>query len=580
MNLIVSARRGIARMFGAKTKAAPTTLSGVDRFGRGTWHVLHDFLPGSWQQDEEIHIDKTLGNWAVFACITLIASDIGKLCLNLVEKMNGIWTEAASPSFSPVLRKPNRYQTRQQFIEQWIISKLTGGNTYVLKERDNRGVVVGLYVLDHRRVQPLVAVEDGSVYYQLQRDDLSQVHDSLPAVPASEIIHDRMNCLFHPLVGLSPIYACGLAAVQGLKIQQNSAKFFKNMSRPSGVLTAPGQISDETALRLKTEWEKNYSGDSIGKVAVLGDDLKYSAMTVNAVDAQLIEQLKMSAEMVCSTFHVPNFKVGVAEIPKGQKVEDLNQIYYSDCLQALMEAIETLLDEGLGLPQVTGHQYGTEFELDDLLKMDSATLTSVIAEQVKGGISKIDEARARLGMPPITGGDTAYLQQQNYSLAALAKRDSGADPFGTAKPPAPAAPAPAATDLAAAKALEGISAHFEENKVEFSKLADAVTELTSARASEQHKATGTSDEIIQLTEKILRAESCAQEVLDLVKRTSVETSAQLLAIREREEARAAETLAAEQKRALEEQAALAAEKDVNEFAQSLILSFTETADVA
>jgi len=462
MNLIVSARRGIARVVGAFTKAAPT-LSSVDGW-RGRWHTLwdSDTNPGDWQRD--IHIDRgaVLANWAVFSCITLIASDIGKLCLNLVETINGIEVETASPSFSPVLRKPNRYQTRQQFIEQWLISKLTNGNTYVLKERDGRGVVVAMYVLDPCRVQPLVSIEDGSVYYQLQRDDLSQVGDGLPAVPASEIMHDRMNCLFHPLVGLSPIYACGLSAMQGLKIQQNSAKFFQNMSRPSGVLTAPGQISDETARRLKTEWEKNYSGDSIGKVAVLGDDLKYSAMTVNAEDAQLVEQLKLSAEMVCSTFHVPSFKIGAGVIPVGQKVEDLNQIYYSDCLQALMESIEVQLDEGLGLTQVVGHQYGTEFELDDLLKMDSATLTSVIAEQVKGGISKIDEARARLGMPPIPGGDTAYLQQQNYSLTALAKRDASEDPFGTPKPPAPPAPAPAPVDPAAGKAFEDLRAAQEQ----------------------------------------------------------------------------------------------------------------------
>ena len=40
-------------------------------------------------------------------------------------------------------------------------------------------------------------------------------------------------------------------------------------------------------------------------------------------------------------------------------------------------------------------------------------------------------------LPPVPGGDTPYLQVQNYSLAALAKRDAG-DPF--------AKPAPVAAD--------------------------------------------------------------------------------------------------------------------------------------
>ena len=47
-----------------------------------------------------------------------------------------------------MLRKPNRYQTRIKFVEQWMMSKLTAGNTYVLKQRDERSVVTALYVLD------------------------------------------------------------------------------------------------------------------------------------------------------------------------------------------------------------------------------------------------------------------------------------------------------------------------------------------------------------------------------------------------------------------------------------------------
>ena len=46
----------------------------------------------------------------------LIAQDIGKVCLRLVtEDANGIWTETENPAFSPVLRKPNRYQTSSSF---------------------------------------------------------------------------------------------------------------------------------------------------------------------------------------------------------------------------------------------------------------------------------------------------------------------------------------------------------------------------------------------------------------------------------------------------------------------------------
>lgn len=459
------------RLFGleiTRTKAAPpTALANVD--DRGAWRTLMNFWPGvSWQTDVRVDQDEVIANWAVFSCVTLIAGDIGKVNLGLVRQQGRIWAPAYSPAFSPVLAKPNRHQTWQQFVEQWVTSKLRSGNAYVLKERDKRGVVVALYVLDPQLCFPLVA-PSGDVYYKLGEDDLAGLREHVPAAPASEIIHDRMNCLFHPLVGLSPMYASGLAATQGLKIQTNSAQFFANMSRPSGILTSPNRINDETAERLKKHWESNYSGDKLGKVAVLGDALSYAALSVDAERSQMTEQLKASAEMVCSTFHVPAFKIGAGTIPAGQKVEDLNQIYYADCLQTLMDAIQTLLTFGLGLDTPKdGVQYGVRFDLDDLLKMDTATLTGVLKEQAGAGLILLDEGRRRLNLPPMDGGSAAYLQQQNYSVAALAKRDAKEDPFAKEPTAAPAPAAPDAEDLAqaaeaGAKAIaEALGARIEE----------------------------------------------------------------------------------------------------------------------
>ncbi|EKT4477462.1 phage portal protein [Pseudomonas putida] len=403
---------------------------------RGGWlGVVREAFAGAWQQNVEVNQDTVLAFSAVFACITLIASDIAKLRLKLVKLTDdGVWEEATSPSFSPVIKRPNHYQNRIQFYETWVLSKLTSGNTYVLKIRDGRGVVIKMFVLDPRRVVPLVG-DDGSVFYRLMADNLSTLEEGL-TVPASEIIHDRMNCLFHPLVGISPIFACGLAAMQGNAIQNNSARFFQNGSKPGGVLTAPGAIGEDTAKRLKEHWDANFSGDNAGKVAVLGDGLKYESMALSAADSQLIEQLRWSAETVCSAFHVPGYKVGVGSAPTNANAEVSNQAYYSDCLQSLIEAAELCLDEGLELPT----PYGTEFDLDGLLRMDTPTLYKANNDAVGGGWMKPNEARRRAGYAPVEGGDSPMIQQQNYSLAAIARRDAQADPFGKAQPVAPALP--------------------------------------------------------------------------------------------------------------------------------------------
>lgn len=417
-------------------------LQSVDNRG-GWWPIIRESYAGAWQQNDEITVANVTTHATVFACVTLKASDVAKMRIRLVQQdANGIWNEVESPSFSPVLRKPNHYQNRIQFYETWVTSKELNGNTYVLKVRDGRRVVIAEYVLDPQRVRPLVA-PNGDVYYELKRDDLSKLPQEAYVVPATEVIHDRQNCLFHPLVGLSPIYACGLAAVQGINIQNSSARLFQNGAMPGGVLTAPGAIAQDTADRIKAYWDTNFSGDNAGKVAVLGDGLKYEQMVMKAVDAQLIDQLKWTDVNICTAFKVPPYKVNVGPPPNYNNIEALDVQYYSQGLQILVESIELCQDDGLGLTDgdIASQRYGTEFDTDDLYRMDTATRVKAAADGLNAAMSPNEVRRRYHGLGPVPGGKLPYLQQQYFSLEALAKRDAE-DPF--AKPAAQQA-LPAAT---------------------------------------------------------------------------------------------------------------------------------------
>jgi HK97 family phage portal protein len=421
----------------AQTKSA---LSGVGLSGsRGWWPLIREWTTGGWQRNEEVQAETVLNNPTLYACITLIAGDIAKLGLKLVERdTDGVWSETESPAFSPVLRKPNHYQTRIDFFEWWMISKLVHGNTYALKARDGRGVVKALYILDPHRVKPMVS-PDGSVFYELYQDELAQTRSATLTVPAREIIHDVMCPLFHPLCGVSPIYAAGYPALQGLNIRTQSNKFFTNGSKPGGVLTAPGNITQETANRIKTYWESEFSGDNIGKIAILGDGLKYEAMAVTAEQSQLVEQLRMTDEDIAKCFHMPRHKVGIGPDPTYNNIEALNLQYYADCLQKHIEKLEIVLDEGLELGNVEGRTLGVEFERDDLAQMDSASL--ITAEKNANGLKTVNESRFRLGLPKIAGGDTVYRQQQDFSIEALNRRDSEAPAPPTVQRQLPAASA-------------------------------------------------------------------------------------------------------------------------------------------
>lgn len=408
-------------------------LASIDSSRGGWFPIIREPFTGAWQRNLEVDKTTALSYYAIFSCITLIASDISKLRVKLVQLIDGIWTETTNPAYSPVINKPNPIQNRIQFWENWLLSKLVNGNTYVLKVRDNRTVVSDLFILHPNMVTPVVS-DDGQVFYRLQQDNIAGIGNIM--VPASEIIHDRWNCIFHPLVGISPIFATNLAATHGIRIQQNSVSFFANSSNPGGILTAPDHIPREEAEEMKDRWEENFGNDNNGRVAVLGNGLTFQKMSITAVDAQLIEQGKWTAEIVCAAFKVPPYKIAIGEPPKYSNIQALNVEYYSQCLQSLIEAAELCLDEGLGL----GTNLGVEFDVENLLRMDSLLLAEFATKLTGGGIMEIDEAREKFDLGPTPGGNAAYLQQQNYSLAALAKRDASADPFGVR--PTPTAPGP------------------------------------------------------------------------------------------------------------------------------------------
>lgn len=393
---------------------------------RGGWmSLISEPFAGAWQRNLEINPTTVLSFHAVFSCISLIASDISKMPLRLMRRdSNGIWKENNNGTSARIYRRPNAFQNRMQFFECWLNSKLCHGNTVVLKIRNTRGDITELRILDWNKVTPLVA-DDGSVFYQINPDNMTGV-DASVTVPAREVIHDRFNCLFHPLIGLSPIYAAGLAAMQGHHIQENSAHFFRNGSKPSGVIEVPGTITDENARKLKANWDTGYTGENAGKTGLLSNGAKYNPISMSADDAKVVEQLQMSEKIVCSTFHVPAYKAGVGDLPSYDNIEALEQQYYSQCLQTLIESIELLLDEAFELED----DAGTEFDVSALLRMDSERRIKTLGEGVKNTILTPNEARRSENLPPVTGGDELYLQQQNFSLGALARRDASDDPFG------------------------------------------------------------------------------------------------------------------------------------------------------
>lgn len=415
-------------LFGAlKNALAPREklLSGIPH--NGGWHKILEPFTGAWQRNKEECRGDLTSYPTLFACITRIAGDIAKLPFMLKSHQDGIWTPVENSPYAPVLRKPNGYQTAQQFRESWVLSRLIQGNTYALKQRDNRGVVNTLYVLDPWRVRPLVS-DSGEIFYEFWNIgwcNLPPLPQGYPGdngnviVPASEIIHDRANTFHHQLIGVPPLCAANWPAVKNLRILRNASQFFENGAQPGGILTAPAGMSEEDSKEVKEYWDENFKGQNSGKVAVIGADMKFTSFAFKAADSQLVQQMEYSDKQICQPFGIAPYKIGLGPPPGGWKADDVNVEYFGDALSPIIEAMENLLTEGLAV----NRPMRVEIDTDPLWRMDEGKKAEVANTMVGGKISTPDEARARFNLPPTGGGNTLWGQHQDYPLGVLAERN-------------------------------------------------------------------------------------------------------------------------------------------------------------
>jgi HK97 family phage portal protein len=388
-------------------------------------NAVGDFFRGAWQQvagppDEE-DVAQGLTVAVVYDCVRRISTDIAKMspCVRRLDA-NGVWIRDTHQVFDRLIYRPNHFQTWFQFIVCWMNSKLVAGNTYVLKLY-NGTTVTELIVLDPTKVTPMIAHDTGAVFYRVNWEPLARVLETM-IVAADDLIHDRFMPLGHPLIGTSPLERALAGSRARAGVIQNAADLNEAAGVPAGILTTPEGLDEKQLTKLAETWKKMPRG----RIAVVDAAYKFEALAAKYVDSQAHDIAELSGVDVCVAFGMPPWKLGMGVRPLGDP-QALQVIYLQDTLQCHKEEIEQCLDHGLGVPA------GVFIELDPcaLLMMDAKTKATVHSILIKG-IMAPNEARREWDLAPAKGGDTPYMQQQNYSLAALDARDSAA--------PAPSSP--------------------------------------------------------------------------------------------------------------------------------------------
>lgn len=360
-----------------------------------------------WQSD---YSAKAGLNNVVYSCVQAYAQTIAQLpSEHLRERDDGGYDKLRNTPAYRVLKKPNNYQTRSDFLLNAVYSLLYEGNAYAIAIRNNRGEPVELHLVPPRSVSPMVA--DGEVFYHMALNEIVGTDTSVLA-PARDVLHIKLLTPDDPLRGQTPIYAAAMAINVNNATMGHQAAFFDNMSRPSGILTTDEKLTPEQTQALRDRWEEVSKGIKSGKVPILSWGIKWQSLSLNSVDSQLIEALKFSVKDIARAFRVPLPLIGEEEGASYNNVYNLLSFWKASGLGFVIEHIEQAMTAFFRLPD-TEH---IELDTDSLLRTDMKGRYEAITKGITGGLLAPNEGRRMEGLPAVEGGDEPRVQQQMVPL--------------------------------------------------------------------------------------------------------------------------------------------------------------------
>lgn len=317
---------------------------------------------------------------------------------------------------SRLLRSPNSYETWHQFIFNIVAEMGFRGPALAVMVRDASNRVVQLHRIPHGGWSLYVEPDTREVFYSINTNSnsLSPEYANY-MVPARDVIHFRQHCPRHPLLAESPITAAAMAVGINVTLSASQAAFFAQMRRPSGVLTTDKEISKEQMKRLREAFDEQSKRWEQGGMPILSNGLKFQALSISSVDSQLIDAQKLTREDICGVYAIPQSIVSINDNISFKNSETLLNHWLSTGLGSLVENLEQSLSSSLGL---NADEY-VNLDTDNLMRLDAETKINMLTKGVSGGVFAPNEARRKLDLPDVDGGDTVFLQQQNFPIDLL-----------------------------------------------------------------------------------------------------------------------------------------------------------------
>lgn len=342
---------------------------------------------------------------AVFACVRVIAEDIGKLPCHLYRRLPNGGKERATthPVYGLLRRTPNAWQTPISFYGLLSAYMELVGNAYAFVTRHpTTGRVMELLPINGR-----VRLEQDAQwnlrYWVTMRDGVET------PVPADRILHVPGLSL-DGVTGISTIGYMRETIGTALATERHASRFFKNSGRPSIVVERPKDApawSVEASKNFVQSLKEAWGGKNVSSIGLLEEGMTAKALTIPAKDAQFLETRGFTRSEIAGIFRVAPHKIGDLSRSTNNNIEHQGLEHLTDCLLPRLVRLEQALSRAL-LTEREQEEYTIEFLVDSVLRADFKTRMDGYAVGIQNGVMSPNEARVKENENPRAGGDVFW----------------------------------------------------------------------------------------------------------------------------------------------------------------------------
>lgn len=230
-------------------------------------------------------------------------------------------------------------------------------------------------------------------------------------IPADKFVLDHGYDPTDPMRQYSRISALSETLHEQIASNSFRRQMWRRGGRFNAYLTRPKDVekwSDEAQERFKATWKDSWAGSEgadAGGVPILEDGMEIKTVQFNSRDAQWAEAAKLSREDCAAVYHVNPGMIWPGSGQTYASARDNARALYNDCLAPiLMQATDrinmTILPR-IGEPDKNYVAYDITVKTEGTYEEKISTLSSAVGAPF---LSR-NEARARLDLPAIEGGD-------------------------------------------------------------------------------------------------------------------------------------------------------------------------------